>query len=74
MINARSRQLITTVRVGERPWGIALSPDGKTLYAANGRSDDVSMIDLESKKEVGRIKVGGSPWGVEVGPAPKDKN
>jgi DNA-binding beta-propeller fold protein YncE len=27
--------------VGQRPWGIALSPDGKFLYSANGPSNDV---------------------------------
>jgi YVTN family beta-propeller protein len=38
------------------------------LYAANGPSDDVSVVDLNSEKEIARIKSPGSPWGVAVTP------
>ncbi len=31
--------------VGQRPWGIALTPDGGRLYTANGPSNDVSVVD-----------------------------
>jgi YVTN family beta-propeller protein len=51
------------IPAGKRPWGIGLSPDGTTLYVANGPSDDVSVVDLDAGKEVERIKVGGGPWG-----------
>jgi YVTN family beta-propeller protein len=54
--------------VGQRVWGIALSPDGKRLYAANGNSSDVSVIDLERHEVVKSIGVGRLPWGVVVGP------
>jgi YVTN family beta-propeller protein len=50
--------------VGERPWGIALSPDGTLLYTANGPSDDVSVVDLTTQTVIKKIKVGASPWGV----------
>jgi YVTN family beta-propeller protein len=50
--------------VGERPWGIALSPDGTLLYTANGPSDDVSVVDLTTHRVIKKIKVGASPWGV----------
>ena len=49
--------------VGARPWGIALSADGKHLYTANGPSDDLSIIDWSSG-QITRVKIGGSPWGV----------
>ena len=52
--------------MGARPWGIALSRDGKKLYTANGPSDDVSVLDVASGKVEKRIKVGGLPWGVVV--------
>ena len=32
--------------VGDRPWGIAVSSDGKKIYTANGPSADVSVIDV----------------------------
>jgi len=53
--------------VGARPWGIALSADGKRLYTANGPSNDVSIIDIASGTVTKRVKVGGLPWGVAVG-------
>jgi YVTN family beta-propeller protein len=54
--------------VGDRPWGITITPDGKKLYTANGPSNDVSVIDTGSLTVVKRIKAGTSPWGVAVGP------
>jgi YVTN family beta-propeller protein len=54
----------TIADVGGRPWGIALTPDGKTLYSANGPSADVSIVDVATGKVEGRVAVGGSPWGV----------
>jgi len=54
--------------VGVRPWGMALSPDGKFLYTANGPSDDVSVVDLGANKEIARVKAGSSPWAVAVVP------
>jgi YVTN family beta-propeller protein len=54
--------------IGARPWGIALSRDGKKLYTANGPSGDVSVVDIESGKVDRRIAVGGSPWGIAVAP------
>jgi YVTN family beta-propeller protein len=56
--------------VGKRPWGIALTPDGKKLYSANGPSNDVSVVDLETLTVTKTIPAGGVPWGVAIGPRP----
>jgi YVTN family beta-propeller protein len=50
--------------VGARPWGIGLSPDGKTLYSANGPSNDISVVDVATNTVTKKIKAGSSPWGV----------
>jgi len=50
--------------VGQRPWGIALSPDGKTLFSANGPSNDLSVVDLVTRTVSRKVKLTGSPWGV----------
>jgi YVTN family beta-propeller protein len=63
-------QLIKEIPVGTRPWGIALSSDGRFLYTANGPSNDVTVIDTTALTAVKRIAVGGSPWGIVIGPAP----
>jgi YVTN family beta-propeller protein len=57
---------IGEVKVGARPWGFALTPDGKFLYAANGPSNDVSVVDTTTLKVVKTIPVGSSPWGVAI--------
>ena len=50
--------------VGDRPRGIALSPDEKLLFTANGPSNDVSIIDVATRTVLKKVKVGDKPWGV----------
>ena len=45
---------------------LAISADGKTLYTANGRSNDVSVIDLDRQQVTFKIGVGRGPWGIAV--------
>jgi YVTN family beta-propeller protein len=47
--------------------GMALSPDGKTLYVANGRRGTVSLIDTASRQILRTIAdVGARPWGIHL--------
>ncbi len=52
--------------VGTRAWGVALSPDEKTLYVANGLSDDVSIVDMSRRKAIRAVPVGRVPHSVLV--------
>ena len=54
-------KLIGEVKVGDHPDWITFSPDGKFAYAANGGSNNVSVIDVAAIKEVTRIAVGKAP-------------
>ena len=54
--------------VGSRTWGIGVSPDGTRLFAANGLSGDVSVVDVTAGRTLATVKVGGKPWGVVVVP------
>jgi YVTN family beta-propeller protein len=60
-------KLLKEIPVGARPWGIALSHDGRRLFTANGPSDDVTIIDTSSLSVVKKVPVGKGPWGVVVG-------
>jgi len=52
-----------------RPMGLALSPNGKSLYVANGRGATVSFVDLASAKVRHNIEeVGVRPWGIALTP------
>ena len=66
VIDSHSYAVLATIKVGTRPWGIVLSPDGKYLFSANGPSNDVSVVDLATNKEISRVKAGESPWGITV--------
>jgi YVTN family beta-propeller protein len=67
-IEARNATPSWSVEVGERPWGIAVTSDGRTLYTANGPSNDVSVVDVATRAVTARIAVGQSPWGVAILP------
>jgi YVTN family beta-propeller protein len=62
--------VIASVEAGDRPWGIGVSPDAKTLYTANGPSHDVSVIDVASRQVTKKVAVGRGPWGLVVVEAP----
>jgi YVTN family beta-propeller protein len=70
IIDTGKDEVIATIPVGNRVWGIALDPGGTKLYTANGASNDVSVVDLKLRKELRRIKVGDGPWGIAI--VPKD--
>jgi YVTN family beta-propeller protein len=50
------------------PAGIALSPDGRTLYAAENLGDSLAVIDLATRSVVQRFATERYPYGVAVGP------
>src|SRR5580700_5044540 len=49
-------EVTNSIKVGTRPWGLTISPDGKYLFTANGPSNDISVGDLAAAKEVARVK------------------
>jgi YVTN family beta-propeller protein len=48
------------------PAGIAISPDGRTLYAAENLSDSLAVVDLASRRVVQRLATERYPYGVVV--------
>jgi YVTN family beta-propeller protein len=66
VIDTASDSVVATVAVGQRPWNMALTPDGRKLYVACGRSGSVSVIDTERNLKLTDIGVGKLPWGVAI--------
>jgi PQQ-dependent catabolism-associated beta-propeller protein len=54
--------------VGQRVWQLALSADGNRLYAVNGLTNDISVIDVPNLKALITVPVERLPWGVAVKP------
>jgi YVTN family beta-propeller protein len=48
------------------PAGIALSPDGRSLYVAENLADSLAVVDLESRRVVQRLATERYPYGVVV--------
>jgi len=57
---------VALIPVGKRPWNMAITPDGRKLYVANGRSGSVSAIDVAASRKLLDIPVGALPWGVVI--------
>ena len=70
VIDPATNRITGSVKVGQRPWGLALTRDGKKLYTANGPSNDVSVVDTDKLAVIATVPVGKIPWGVAIGPAP----
>ena len=68
VIDAARHEIITTIPAGERVWGLALSPDGSKLYAANSLSNTVAVIDTAAHRVIATINVGDGPWGIAIQP------
>ena len=75
--NAGSAKLARTLRLssgrrGNRGWrypaGIALSPDGTKLYAAENLGDSLAVVDLASSTVIQRLATEPYPYGVAVSP------
>ena len=62
-IDAPTDKVIGTIPVGQRVGGLAITRDGKKLYAANGNSNDVSVIDTATSTVVATVKAGDGPVG-----------
>jgi YVTN family beta-propeller protein len=52
--------------VNGRPWGIAVTSDGKKLYVAAGLANDVAVIDTATNHVEKTIAAGDGPWGVAI--------
>ena len=66
MLAAPGGKLLASVPVGNRVWGILLTPDGRKLYAANSLSNDVSVIDTRTNRVVATVASGDGPWGLAI--------
>jgi len=65
VIDTATNKVVATVRVGNRPNGVAVTPDGKQVYVANFGNGTVSVIDTITKPPsvVATVTVGGAPSG-----------
>lgn len=68
VINTATNTITAKIRVGKRPRGIAISPDGALVYVTNFKSGTVSVVSTATNTVIGKIKVGKKPQGVAFTP------
>ena len=68
VINTATNKVSATVNVGESPYGVAATSDGKKVYVTNIASGDVSVIDAAKNKVIATVPVGYEPTGIAVTP------
>ena len=59
---------VATIKVGNNPGFVALSPDGAFAYVGNAYDGTVSVIDTASRVVVHTIAIGDEPHGLVVSP------
>ncbi|HET9595441.1 MAG TPA: beta-propeller fold lactonase family protein [Anaeromyxobacteraceae bacterium] len=68
--DARAHRLLQTIVIDDpdaKPMGLALTPDGRTLWVSNGRGDTVTAIEVASLKPVATYPTDGTrPWGIAL--------
>ena len=68
LVDPASRRVIREVATGDRPSGVAISPDGRVGLVAHWFGYDVAVLDLADDRLaiLGRVEVGPEPRGVAI--------
>ncbi len=69
VIDPIAGKLLKTVAIGQRPRGIAISPDNKYLYVATSDDDTVKIYNADTYEELGELPSGDDPETFALNPA-----
>src|SRR5580692_12951804 len=61
VIDTDKMETIATIKTGQRPRGIEVSPDGKLVYVALGDDDIIQAFDTKTFKSAGDLPSGPDP-------------
>jgi YVTN family beta-propeller protein len=68
VISTSNFTVVKTIKVGDTPEGIAITPNGKYVYVANLNSNNVSVISTFNNTVIGSVQVGLQPVGLTISP------
>jgi YVTN family beta-propeller protein len=69
LIDVPRRKVLQTVKLpgdSVRPMGVAIAPDGRTVYVTTGRGKKLFALDPETCTDLWSLEVGDRPWGIAV--------
>jgi PQQ-dependent catabolism-associated beta-propeller protein len=61
-VDVAGRKVGSLVLVGKRAWAVSLNKAETQLYAVNGLSDDLTIVDIASAKPLKSVRVGRVPY------------
>lgn len=68
VVSTLSNTVVATIPVGQKPFGVSVSPDESTVYITNEGDNTVSVINTTTNMVTGTIQVGAAPHGVVASP------
>ena len=68
VIDTLSGRVVATLPVAAGPDGIAITPDGATVFVSGSNATSVSVIDAATDRVVGTVDVGKGPQGLALTP------
>ena len=68
VINTSMNQLVSTIRVGQWPYGASVSPNGTRVYISNILGKSISVINAVTNKVIATVPVGENPFGISISP------
>jgi PQQ-dependent catabolism-associated beta-propeller protein len=71
VIDTDKLEVVKTIKVGQRPRGIAITRDGKSVIVAVGDDDTIQVIDTATKQVTGALPSGPDPEFFAFGPGGK---
>ena len=66
VINTSTNAVVSTIPVGNEPYGASVSPDGSRVYVTNILTNNVSVINTATNTVIATVLVGSNPWGLAV--------
>src|SRR5690242_10884921 len=61
VIDTATDRVVATLKIGEKPRGIALSADASRLYLSDQNLNSLVVVDTAKGAEIARVKLGDSP-------------
>jgi len=71
VIDTDKMETVATIKTGQRPRGIAVSHDGKSVFVALGDDDTIQVFDAKSLAAAGELPSGPDPEQFTLDPAGK---
>jgi YVTN family beta-propeller protein len=65
-VDARTRGILDTVKVGNRPQHIAFTRDGREAWITETGAGTLYVVDASSRRTIGQVDLGGPPHHVAL--------